>query len=225
MGTGEEAVSAAETEYIPFVENEEGAYTYEVPVEALDAAIDCAAFSKKKEKWYDRELVFRADSLPEGAILTKPAAIDLEDGDYQIAVTLAGGSGRASIESPASMSVKDGKATAKIVWSSSNYDYMKLGSEMYYPLQTDGNSTFEIPITLFDGEMEVAADTTAMGTPHEIAYTLHFDSASVRREGSHPWIAVVVAVAVCLVIAAACIVAGICVKRRRGSRGEGLHEK
>ena len=58
MGTGEEAVAATEEDYIPFVENEEGAHTFEVPVEALDMGVDCAAFSKKKEKWYDRTLVF-----------------------------------------------------------------------------------------------------------------------------------------------------------------------
>ena len=34
------------------------------PVEALDKGIPCAAFSKNKEIWYDRTLVFRADSLP-----------------------------------------------------------------------------------------------------------------------------------------------------------------
>ena len=67
MGTGEEAVAATEEDYIPFVENEEGAHTFEVPVEALDMGVDCAAFSKKKEKWYDRTLVFRADSLPQDA--------------------------------------------------------------------------------------------------------------------------------------------------------------
>jgi hypothetical protein len=213
MGTGEDAVAAEETEYISYVENADGAYTYQIPVSALDAEIDCAAYSKRKEKWYDRKLVFRADSLPEGAILTRPADTDLEDGDYEIEVSLAGGSGRASIESPAKLSVQDGKATARIVWSSSNYDYMKLGSQVYYPVQTEGNSTFEIPVTVFDGEMAVTADTTAMSTPHEIAYTLHFDSSSVRAGKVNLWIPIGVAVGVCLVIVAVYI--GF--KRRKSS--------
>lgn len=41
---------------------------------------------------------------------------------------------------------------------------------------------FEIPVTVFDRKMAVAADTTAMSTPHEIEYTLQFDSASIKAE-------------------------------------------
>lgn len=64
MGTGEEAAKAGEEDFIPYRETEDGLHTFQVPVEALDMGIDCSAFSKKKEKWYDRVLVFRADSLP-----------------------------------------------------------------------------------------------------------------------------------------------------------------
>ena len=42
--------------------------------------------------------------------------------------------------------------------------------------------TFEIPVTVFDAEMEVTADTVAMSTPHEIEYTLNFDSSSMKKE-------------------------------------------
>ena len=42
------------------------------------------------------------------------SAVDLEDGTYTAEVTLEGGSGRASIESPATLTVKDGKVTASI---------------------------------------------------------------------------------------------------------------
>lgn len=68
MGTGEEALAAGDEDFIYFTENGEGAYTYTVPVEALNADIDCAAFSIRKQEWYDRTLVFEADTLPEGAI-------------------------------------------------------------------------------------------------------------------------------------------------------------
>ena len=68
MGTGEEAAAAAEAGYIPFTEEADGTHSFTVPVKALDEGIDCAAFSKKKEKWYDRTLVFRADSLPADAL-------------------------------------------------------------------------------------------------------------------------------------------------------------
>ncbi len=68
MGTGEAAAAASEEEYIPYVEDSEGKYTYTVPVEALDKDTDCAAWSIKKEQWYDRVLVFESSSLPAGAL-------------------------------------------------------------------------------------------------------------------------------------------------------------
>ena len=94
MGTGEEAVAANEEDCIPFEENAEGEHTFTVPVEALDKGIPCAAFSKSKEMWYDRTLVFRADSLPmdafqEGAY-TKVESLSLADGSYTVSVQLEG---------------------------------------------------------------------------------------------------------------------------------------
>lgn len=188
MGTGEEAAKAAETDYISFKENAEGQHTFEIPVEALDAGIDCAAFSKKKEMWYDRVLCFRADSLPmdaiaEGTVATV-ASLGLEDGEYAVEVTLEGGSGKASVSSPAQLIVENGQAYAVIVWSSSNYDYMKVDDIQYdlanQELGLQGNSAFKIPVSGFDWKIAVKADTTAMSEPHEIDYTLYFDSATIR---------------------------------------------
>ena len=71
MGTGEEAAGSDRSEYIGYMENEEGRYTYTVPVEALDQPIDCAAFSRNRERWYDRQILFRAQSLPEDAVLVE----------------------------------------------------------------------------------------------------------------------------------------------------------
>lgn len=59
---------------------------------------------------------------------------------------------------------------------------MIVDGEKYEPVNKDGNSTFEIPVTVFDAEMEVTADTVAMSTPHEIDYTLNFDSSSMKRQ-------------------------------------------
>ena len=67
MGTGDEAASAAEDQFIPFVENAEGAYEYTVPAQALDEETDCAAWSIRKESWYDRTLVFESADLPSSA--------------------------------------------------------------------------------------------------------------------------------------------------------------
>lgn len=48
MGTKEEAASADQSSWIPYQVNEEGKYTYTVPVEALDKEIAVAAYSIKK---------------------------------------------------------------------------------------------------------------------------------------------------------------------------------
>lgn len=64
MGTGEAALAADETSYIPFVLTEAGAKVFTVPVEALNMDLDCAAWSIRKEKWYDRTLVFESAQLP-----------------------------------------------------------------------------------------------------------------------------------------------------------------
>lgn len=185
MGTKEEADSASDDEKIAFTENENGEHVFTVPVEALNKEINCAAFSKKKEIWYDRVLVFRADSLPldnyAASDMTTAESLGLADGQYSAEVTLAGGSGRASVDSPAVITVKDGKATAKIVWSSKNYDYMVVEGEKYLPLEDEEYSVFEIPVAGFDFALPVSADTTAMSTPHEIEYTLSFDSATITE--------------------------------------------
>lgn len=186
MGTAQEAAAASGEDDIPFVENEDGAHTFEVPVEALDMGIACAAFSKNKEKWYDRTLVFRADSLPAEAlaegIIKTAKELGLEDGLYTVEVCLEGGSGRAAVESPAALRVEGGKAYATIVWGSSNYDYMKVDDQKYERLDTEGNSAFEIPVEGFDWKTAVVADTVAMSVPHEIEYTLYFDSTTIKKD-------------------------------------------
>ena len=187
-GTAEEAAAADASEYIEAGENAEGKNTFLFPVEALDYGVPCAAFSKNKEMWYDRTLVFRADSLPlsafrEGEVLT-PSGLDLDDGEYTAEVVLSGGSGRASVQSPAGLTLKNSRSaeaevTAELVWSSANYDYMVVEGEKYLPEIADGHSVFRIPVTCFDRNMAVIADTTAMSQAHEIEYSLRFDSSSL----------------------------------------------
>ena len=97
------------------------------------------------------------------------ADLGLSDGRYEVAVTLEGGSGRASVDSPAQLTVKEGQATATIVWSSANYDYMKVDGVQYDPVNTEGNAAFTIPVAGFDWKLPVLANTTAMSTPHELS--------------------------------------------------------
>lgn len=63
MGTKEEAASADQSSWIPYQVNEEGKYTYTVPVEALDKGIAVAAYSIKKGIWYDRTLTFQSETM------------------------------------------------------------------------------------------------------------------------------------------------------------------
>lgn len=178
-GTAEEAAAADASAYIEPKET-----TFTLPIEALDAGISCAAWSRNKEKWYDRTLVFRADSLPLEAFqtLTTAESLSLADGTYTVDVALTGGSGKASVASPCELLVEDGMATATIVWSSANYDYMLVNGERYDAEIIDGHSTFVIPVAAFDHPLAVVADTTAMSQPHEIDYTLTFDAASLAAE-------------------------------------------
>jgi hypothetical protein len=68
MGTGEQALADTEEHYIPSLPDAEGAVIFEVPVAALDVDIDCAAWSIKKQTWYDRVLVFQSEQIPAHAI-------------------------------------------------------------------------------------------------------------------------------------------------------------
>ena len=113
--------------------------------------------------------------------------IDMPDGDYSIEVTLMGGSGRASLTTPTWMYVQGGKGYARLLWSSPHYDYMILDGRTYYNETKDGgNSSLTIPITATDMPVDIIADTTAMGDPVEIAYTLTFYEETIGSRSRVP---------------------------------------
>ena len=150
---------------------------FDIPVPALDEEFDVAIIGTRG-KWYDHKVSVTNPVLKEDDTAAASAET-LADGTYSIAVTLEGGSGKVSVQSPCTLTVADGKMTAQIVWSSSHYDYMLVDGERYDVLTTEPGSTFEIPVAAFDTELTVIGDTTAMSTPHEIEYTLNFDSATL----------------------------------------------
>ena len=267
-GTAEEAAAAPYEDYIPSVEIDTWD-TFTIPVEALDAELDLAAYSKKKKKWYPRKILFHAADIPADSLLfeypdydrigealtlyeefsefgeggeskteeskaeeskaeggspeksgsgtpekaeggspeksgsgtyektgtekgeqnaePQAAPTDLPDGEYSIEVSLAGGSGRASVTTPTWMIVQEGRAYARLLWSSPYYDYMILDGKKYVNETTDGgSSSFTIPITAMDAPMEVIADTTAMGDPVEIDYTLTFYEDTIGSKSRVP---------------------------------------
>lgn len=113
--------------------------------------------------------------------------LDLEDGEYAVDLELVGGSGKAFINTPTLLIIREGHAYAKVVWSSSNYDYMLVNGKKYLNLaEEEANSTFEIPITAMDTPMDIVGDTLAMGTPHEVEYKLTFFSNSIDSKSKLP---------------------------------------
>lgn len=123
------------------------------------------------------------EPAPEPEPEPEPEKAVPEDGTYTANVILEGGTGRATVESPAALHCKDGAFTAVIVWSSPNFDYMKVDGEKYELISEPGsNSVFEIPVAAFDQKLDVIADTVAMSEPHEVEYTMTFDSASLTKQ-------------------------------------------
>ncbi|MBQ9060822.1 MAG: hypothetical protein IJ128_06745 [Firmicutes bacterium] len=260
-GTAQEAAAAPLKEYTELKERS-GQGSFQMEVSGLNEEISCAAFSKKKKKWYDRTILFDASSLDREALKIalpdydkidkavdayekgegagtsaaggstgakaaadpanealssyEPVPLDLEDGEYSIQVNMAGGSGRASVSTPTWLIVKDGRAWAKLLWSSTYYDYMIAGGKKYNNETTDGgNSTFTIPIAVMDDPMPVIADTTAMGDPVEIEYELTFYRDSIGSKSQIPQEAATNVLIVALIIIVIGGILNIVIKKRR----------
>ena len=162
----------------------EEVYGFDVPVPAIGEEFDLALIGTKG-KWYDHKVVV-SDPVAEDSEGTA-GAFDLstvEDGSYTIELTMEGGSGRASIQSPAQLAITDGAATATLEWSSPNYDYMLVNGEKYLPVNTEGNSVFEVPVEALDAPLTMIGDTVAMSTPHEVEYTVTFHAETLESAES-----------------------------------------
>ena len=219
-GTARDAGDAPKSEWLSFVEDDHHT-VFTLPIERLDGTVPCAAYSKKRAKWYDRDLVFYASSLPPEALafplpdqeliqaairtmeldgleealarvypLTAPLGVVMPELKLRAMRSQWGNCHwrqGATVSSPTLLIVRDGKAYARLIWSSTYYDYMLVGGALFPNLTTDGgNSVFEIPITAMDEPMDVIGDTTAMGDALEIEYTLTFYSDSIGSKGSIP---------------------------------------
>lgn len=158
----------------------EEVYGFDVPVPAIDEEFDLALIGKKG-KWYDHKVRVLNPVPVEDQIQAKEIDV-LEDGVYQVEITFEGGSGKAGITSPVTVTIADGKAEALVEWSSPNYDYMIVDGEKYLPVNTGGNSVFEIPVSGLDKPIKVIGDTVAMSKPHEVEYTLTFHSDGMKKE-------------------------------------------
>ncbi len=163
----------------------EEVYGFDVPVPAIGEEFDLALIGTKG-KWYDHKVKV-SDPVAGDGDGTSNDSFDmnaLADGTYTIELTMEGGSGRASIQSPAQITVADGAATATLEWSSPNYDYMLVNGEKYLPVNTEGNSVFEVPVEALDAPLTMIGDTVAMSTPHEVEYTVTFHSETLESAES-----------------------------------------
>ena len=160
-------------------------FGFDIPVPALEEEFDVALIGTKG-KWYDHKVcvsnpVAITEEQDVETASGEAGIPELADGSYSVEITFEGGSGRASIASPVTITVDNQKVTASVEWSSPNYDYMLVNGEKYFPVNTEGNSVFEIPVSVFDEPMEIIGDTVAMSTPHEIEYTITLHSDTIKE--------------------------------------------
>lgn len=157
MGKAADAAEAAAKDYISYVADEAGKYTYKVPVESLDKGIAVAAHSIKKDKWYDRTLIFSSAS----------AKRIIADGTYQVNAEAGGMMFRVT---DCVMTVKNGQMTAAVTLSSQGYNRIYLGDVNSAPGDEKNwifpdsllaeQYTFQIPVEKLDEVMTIAVHTT-----------------------------------------------------------------
>ena len=157
MGPAADAAEAAAKDYISYVADEAGKYTYKVPVESLDKGIAVAAHSIKKDKWYDRTLIFSSAS----------AKRIIADGTYQVNAEAGGKMFRVT---DCVMTVKNGQMTAAVTLSGQGYNRIYLGDvnnasddEKNWILPDSllaEQYTFQIPVEKLDEVMTIAVHTT-----------------------------------------------------------------
>ena len=157
MGSAADAAGAAAKDYISYVADEAGKYTYKVPVESLDKGIAVAAHSIKKDKWYDRTLIFSSAS----------AKRIIADGTYQVNAEAGGKMFRVT---DCVMTVKNGQMTAAVTLSGQGYNRIYLGDVNNAPddkknwILPDSllaeQYTFQIPVEKLDEVMNIAVHTT-----------------------------------------------------------------
>lgn len=111
--------------------------------------------------------------------------ISLPEGDFKAEITLAGGTGKTTVQSPANINIADGVITAEIVWSSPNYDLMIVDGKEYKPVSNKDGSVFMIRIPSFDTPLNVQAETVAMSTPHLIDYTITVSGTGIIKNQNH----------------------------------------
>lgn len=178
---GDEKLLSPTTDSVTYSDGiTEEVYGFDIPVEQLDTEFDLAILGTKGT-WYDHKVSVSSPEADEENSTADDIQTAENNGEYTIALDFEGGSGKAFIVSPAKVIISDDGMTAVLEWSSPNYDYMIVDGQKYLPVNTEGNSVFEIPVTVMDEPVTVIADTIAMSKPHEIEYTITFHSDTLTQ--------------------------------------------
>lgn len=182
MGSAVDAAEAAAKDYISYVADEAGKYIYKVPVESLDKGIAVAAHSIKKDKWYDRTLIFSSAS----------AKRIIADGTYQVNAEAGGKMFRVT---DCVMTVKNGQMTAAVTLSGQGYNRIYLGDvnnasddEKNWILPDSllaEQYTFQIPVEKLDEVMTIAVHTTKSNKWDTRTLTFHSEGMTKIADSNH----------------------------------------
>ena len=182
MGSAADAAEAAAKDYISYVADEAGKYIYKVPVESLDKGIAVAAHSIKKDKWYDRTLIFSSAS----------AKRIIADGTYQVNAEAGGKMFRVT---DCVMTVKNGQMTAAVTLSGRGYNRIYLGDvnnasddEKNWILPDSllaEQYTFQIPVEKLDEVMTIAVHTTKSNKWDTRTLTFHSEGMTKIADSNH----------------------------------------
>ena len=182
MGTAADAAKATAKDYIPYVVNEAGQYTYKIPVESLDKGIAVAAHAVRSDKWYDRTLTFVSSS----------AKRIIADGTYQVNAEAGGKMFRVV---NCVMTVKNGQMMASVTLSGQGYNRIYLGDVNDAP--NDENNwilpdsllaeqyTFQIPVEKLDEVMTIAVHTTKSNKWDTRTLTFHSEGMTKIADGNN----------------------------------------
>ena len=182
MGTAADAVKATAKDYIPYVVNGAGQYTYKIPVESLDKEIAVAAHSIKNDKWYDRTLIFSSSS----------AKRIIADGTYRVNAEAGGKMIRVT---NCVMTVKNGQMTAAVTLSRRGYNRIYLGDVNDAPNDESNwilpdsllaeQYTFQIPVEKLDEVMTIAVHTTKSNKWDTRTLTFHSEGMTKIADSNH----------------------------------------
>lgn len=110
------------------------------------------------------------------SVAAEPAALGKKDGSYTVTLELKGGDPNASVAEPVFLRVNDGKGYATVEWQNVKYDALILDGETYHPVDAE-ETTFELPVTVYDKAMDV----TAVSDGEKTEYALLFSGSGIHK--------------------------------------------